>query len=88
MVDALSGYRQPNSRWKSFDLVCRIKKEMDWSPIKWVMKHIYGHQDEKIPYEELDEWAKVNIECDKGAKECMKITNDQKEIEEEQSIKW
>ena len=72
VVDALNGYRRPNSRWKSFDLVCRIRKKMEQSQIKWVMKHIYGHQDEKLPIEELDEWAKTNVKCDKGAKEYMK----------------
>ena len=47
---------------------------MDKTLWEWEYKHIYGHQDRHIPYQQLDIWAQLNIDCDQSAgMHCTKL---------------
>ena len=61
---AAFGWKQPNPRWSSYDLVCLIRYHLAQSPIKWRGQHIKGHQDSKVPYEDLDIIAQGNVDAD------------------------
>ncbi|GFH61757.1 hypothetical protein CTEN210_18233 [Chaetoceros tenuissimus] len=68
-LDASFGWRQINSRWQCYDLLCMIRYHLSISPLKWTKKHVKGHQDKKIPYDKLDVMAQANVDVDKMAKE-------------------
>jgi hypothetical protein len=34
--------------------------------------HLYGHQDKRVVYENLDIPTQLNVDCDLGAKQCMR----------------
>mmetsp|Transcript_5909 Transcript_5909/g.9058 ORF Transcript_5909/g.9058 Transcript_5909/m.9058 type:complete len:1660 (+) Transcript_5909:3576-8555(+) len=34
---------------------------------EWQFKHVYGHQDQDTPCDQLDTWAQLNVECDNKA---------------------
>jgi hypothetical protein len=65
--EALSNER-PSSTQPSNDLIQAIQHQVHKSPVKWVGKHVKGHQDEK-DNAVLDEWALANIDMDRRAKE-------------------
>lgn len=45
-----------------------IRYHLSISPIKWESQHVKGHQDKKIPYEDLDVIAQANVGVDKLVK--------------------
>ena len=53
--------------------------ELLWSTVSLLKKfrnaeicHVYGHQDDKIDYDDLPIPAQMNVECNEGAKQCMR----------------
>jgi hypothetical protein len=50
-----------------YDLHSVIRKMLENSPITWKWRHVAGHQDND-GIEELDRWARLNIEMDSLAK--------------------
>jgi len=48
--------------------LCAIKHEVADSPIKWTFKWIEGHQDDHVAADQLDEWARANVQADTKAK--------------------
>ena len=48
----------------SFDLLNVIHHHIQQGKIQWTRRHVYGHQDRKIPRDELDPWALSNIDVD------------------------
>ena len=67
-IKAVSSTRPVTSRWNSYDILERIKKEIRLSTVEWKFKHVYGHQDKKCKKKTLDIWATTNIAADKEAK--------------------
>jgi len=55
-------------RVKHFDLITSIRRLVQNSPVKWLHRHVRGHQDEKRPPESLDRWERLNVEADHRAK--------------------
>ena len=66
-LSAAFGWKHPNPRWASYDLVCLIRYHLSQSPIKWKAQHIRGHQDKNTAYEELDIIAQGNVDADRYA---------------------
>ena len=62
------GYRHINPRWKCYDLLCMIRFHIANSPIKWKHRHVKGHQDDSVPYDELDVISQANVDVDNLAK--------------------
>ncbi len=56
---------------KHFDILRSIQHLMRNSPITWKFRHVKGHQDDLLTYEELDRWAQLNVEADALAKDRM-----------------
>ena len=67
-IKAVSSTRPVTSRWNSYDILERIKKEIRISTLEWTFKHVYGHQDKKRKKKKIDNWATTNIAADKEAK--------------------
>lgn len=67
-LNAAFGWRQINPRWQCYDLLCMIRYHLSISPLRWIKKHVKGHQDRKIKYEDLDVIAQANVDVDKLAK--------------------
>ena len=55
-------------RSPQFDLLTATRSMLSQCPVELHFRHVKGHQDDDF-YAELDEWAKLNIEMDDGAKE-------------------
>ena len=72
-IKALWGDREPTCRWNSYDILSRIKEEMDDSNIEFSFRHIKGHQDDNKEEEDLDEWEKANVQADKEAKAYLRV---------------
>ena len=66
-LQASFGWKTPNSRWSSFDLVSLIRFHLANSPITWKWQHVYGHQDNDTAYEDLTPQARANVDADKAA---------------------
>ena len=73
---AAFGWKEPNPRWSSYDLVCLIRFHLARSPITWKGQHIKGHQDSKHSYEDLDIIAQGNVDADQYAAEEMNLERD------------
>ena len=56
---------------KNADLMSACLRLRDSLPININWKHIYGHQDESIPYHMLPRLAQINIDMDHKAKELV-----------------
>ncbi len=54
-------------RHSYYDFMMAIKAFIEKSMIKWMTRHIKGHQNED-PYKVLDRWAKLNVQVDILAK--------------------
>ena len=61
---AAFGWKEPNPRWASYDLVCLIRYHLAKSQIQWKGQHIKGHQDSGTAYEDLDIIAQGNVDAD------------------------
>jgi hypothetical protein len=61
-----------NSSRKHFDLLGSIRLEIDISPVQWEFKHIHGHQDDYIMYQDLTRDEQLNVLADELAKETLK----------------
>ena len=59
-------------RWKCYDVVSRIQHQIRGTTIKFVFRHISGHQDAAKAYDELDKWEKANAQSDTLAKEALR----------------
>ena len=59
----------PNPNFPDFDLYSEIHSIRARTPIFWSTRWVKGHQDDNNSLQELDEWAKLNIEMDALAKE-------------------
>ena len=68
-IAAAFGWKRPNPRWSCYDIVSMIRYHIKNSPIKWTCKHVKGHQDSKMKFEDLDEWGQANVIADQLAKE-------------------
>jgi hypothetical protein len=66
-------FTNPNE--PQFDLITAIRQLRQESNSQWSWKHILGHQDEKRPVHELDQWSRWNIEMDTAAKVHWARTN-------------
>jgi hypothetical protein len=51
---AAFGHKRPTPRWSSFDLVVQIRRALITSNIKWIYKHVKGHQDAHYKFHQLD----------------------------------
>jgi len=51
-----------------FDLIAATRTLQDLHPIRWLFRHIYGHQDDTVEFTDLDRWAQLNTLCDLEAK--------------------
>ena len=68
-LSASFGWKRPNPRWASYDLVSLIRFHVQISPIQWKGVHVKGHQDDDVPYEDLDNVSQGNIDADNLAEE-------------------
>jgi hypothetical protein len=59
-------YFEASIKQADYDLLSAIRKMLSMSPLKWVSRHVAGHQDDGT--EVLDRWANLNIEMDSLAK--------------------
>ena len=57
-----------NPRMAQFDLLSATRNSLRLCPIKVIMRHEKGHQDDDLDAV-LDRWAALNVEVDDGAKE-------------------
>jgi hypothetical protein len=57
----------------NYDLLFATRTLWAHSPLTWTFKHIRGHQDDHLPQDKLDRWAKLNIEMDMKAKKHIPI---------------
>ena len=57
-----------NVKQADYDLLSALQVMIAKSPIKWMCRHVAGHQDDDDGIEVLDRWAKLNIEMDSLAK--------------------
>ena len=62
------GRKYATTKDSCFDLLKVIHHAIANSRIEWVPKHVEGHQDDKAD-NNLDEWARANIEVDREAGE-------------------
>jgi hypothetical protein len=54
-----------------FDLLFIDRQLWQNSPLKWITRHVKGHQDANSPEQALDIYSKLNIEMDATAKSFM-----------------
>jgi len=57
----------------NFDIISAIRSAICSSPIQWCTWHIIGHQDKVT--NELNIWAKLNIEMNRRAKEHLVVAH-------------
>jgi hypothetical protein len=56
-----------------YDLIMAIH-HLRWDlEITWQLRHIMGHQDEKIAFNHLDRWGQMNVEADLCAKNYIPV---------------
>ena len=65
---ATFGMHPPTTGDSCFDLIRTIWHHLQQSKVVWKHRHVKGHQDDLQAHEELDHWAKANIEADDLAK--------------------
>ena len=75
-LSASFGWKKPNPRWASYDIVSLIRLHLKKSPIQWEGAHIKGHQDKYTDYDDLDYIAQGNIDADHYANEEMEEYNE------------
>jgi hypothetical protein len=59
----------------SHDLLKAIQHEKTSKQIKWSGMHIAGHQDDNIPFEQLDRLSQLNVLVDQQAKAMIPLAN-------------
>ena len=57
---------------KHSDILRAIRVVRCSIPVKLIFTHIYGHQDDDIPYSQLSRLAQLNVDCDKLTKTALK----------------
>ncbi|HEY9817588.1 MAG TPA: hypothetical protein V6D20_17545 [Candidatus Obscuribacterales bacterium] len=73
-LDGESALQQAEGDWllkpcqTDFDLLFDIRQRLKQCPIQCEFRWIKGHQDKHAAYEDLDNWAKLNVQCDDKAK--------------------
>ena len=45
-----------------YDLLHAIRTLWAQSPIRWKFRHVKGHQDDVSHFDDLDRWARLNVE--------------------------
>ena len=71
------GDGEVSTKMSGFNLIRIIRKEMRNTPIKWIARHVRGHQDEHKAMESLDRWETANVEADRRAKEYWTLMQDE-----------
>ena len=51
------------------DIASEIFHQIKKSPLTFSTKHVKAHQDDKQPYDSLNEHARINVQCDRKASE-------------------
>ncbi len=51
-----------------YDLIISCRRLLATVPINWKYRHIDGHQDNHMAYDDLDRWAQLNVDMDINAK--------------------
>ncbi len=51
-----------------YDLIAAYKNELKKANVRWKYKHVAGPQDDAMDVQQLDHWAKLNVEADSMAK--------------------
>jgi len=51
------------------DLLRVLKRLVATAPVRPRLKHVYGHQDDHVEYEKLDDLAQTNVDADRYASE-------------------
>jgi hypothetical protein len=67
-LKAASGHWPLDASQPDFDLLCDIRKKIELLPIHLEWQWIEGHQDDDIPFEDLDQLSKDNVLADSLAK--------------------
>ena len=62
-----------NSTWSSYDILILIKHQLEISSIKWIMRHVGGHMDDKKELSSLDIWEQTNVRADTMAKAALTL---------------
>jgi hypothetical protein len=70
---AFSHFRNTNLHDASHDLLKAIHHEISNSQIRWSGAHIKGHQDDTVPFEQLDRPSQLNVLVDQMAKDLLPI---------------
>ena len=70
-VTAILNGTKVNSKWSSYDILILIKHQLDISPIKWILRHVGGHMDDKKELSSLDIWEQTNVRADTMAKAAL-----------------
>ena len=87
-LSASFGWKKPNPRWASYDIVSLIRLHLKKSPIKWEGAHIKGHQDKDMDYDDLDYIAQGNVDADHYANEEMEEEYNESERCNIEGIPW
>ena len=69
--DIVSQDWDPSPSRTDFNLIHNIHAKIKKLPITITWHHIKGHQDNHVPFEDLDFLAKMNVDMDSRAKEFL-----------------
>ena len=61
----------PSTRKKHFDLLSILFLSMQQCPFTINFKHVKGHQDDLLNFNQLDQWEQMNVIADYNAKEAL-----------------
>jgi hypothetical protein len=78
----------PSLKDKSNNLLKAIHHKVNNSNIQWSGEHIRGHQDDTVPFHELDRPSQLNMIVDRMAKEFHSIIADTPRHYDVQSSSW
>jgi hypothetical protein len=85
---AFFNYKPAQLQDASQDLLKAIHHERLSEHIKWTAKHIRGHQDDTVPYEQLDRPSQLNTIVDHMAKQFLSIANESQRHFSVRSNSW
>jgi len=72
-VTAILNGTTVNSTQSSYDILILIKHQLESSSIKWIMRHVGGHMDDKKELSALDIWEQTNVRADTMAKAALTL---------------
>ena len=67
-LDKVMSTQFPHPKHPNFDLLAEIHNLRERNPVMWISKWVKGHQDDDRRDNELDSWARLNVEMDAIAK--------------------